>query len=71
MARLPIAMQDIQFKTALVAGLAIFSGVADAFWRLPCRGRTGLSRLDPIVDQGKISSHVHSIHGAGSELTLG
>ncbi|KAJ5536109.1 hypothetical protein N7513_009295 [Penicillium frequentans] len=59
-------MQDIQLKTALVAGLAIFSGVADAFWRLPCRGRTGLARLDPIVDPGKISSHVHSVHGAGN-----
>ncbi|KAJ5637124.1 hypothetical protein N7490_007003 [Penicillium lividum] len=59
-------MQDIQFKTALVACLAIFPAFANAFWRLPCRGRTGLSRLDPIVDPGKISPHVHSIHGGGN-----
>ncbi|KAJ6110752.1 hypothetical protein N7486_002987 [Penicillium sp. IBT 16267x] len=59
-------MQDIQFKTALVACLTIFSGVADAFWRLPCRGRTGLSRLDPIMDPGEISPHVHSIQGGGN-----
>ncbi|KAJ5649325.1 uncharacterized protein N7484_003048 [Penicillium longicatenatum] len=59
-------MQGIQFKAAFVACLAIFSGVTDAFWRLPCRGRTGLARLDPIVDPGVISSHVHSIHGGGN-----
>ncbi|KAJ5919656.1 hypothetical protein N7454_009491 [Penicillium verhagenii] len=59
-------MQDIQFKSALVACLAVFPAFANAFWRLPCRGRTGLARLDPIVNPGEISSHVHSVHGAGN-----
>lgn len=51
----------------LLASLASFP-VADAFWRLPCRGRTGVARLDPIVDPGEVSSHVHVIHGGGSKL---
>ncbi|KAJ5272486.1 hypothetical protein N7478_007611 [Penicillium angulare] len=59
-------MQDIQLKTAFMACLAIFPIYADAFWRLPCRGRTGLARIDPIVDPGEVSSHVHSVHGGGN-----
>jgi hypothetical protein len=52
----------------LLASLAAFP-VTDAFWRLPCRGRTGVARLDPIVDPGEVSSHVHVVHGGGSKLT--
>ena len=51
-----------------LAALTSFPSVADAFWRLPCRGRSGVARLDPIVDPGEISSHVHAIHGGGSKL---
>lgn len=51
----------------LLASLAAFPA-ADAFWRLPCRGRTGVARLDPIVDPGEVSSHVHVVHGGGSKL---
>lgn len=51
---------------ALVACLTMFPTLTSAFWRLPCRGRTGVARLDPLVDPGEISSHVHTIHGAGS-----
>ena len=36
---------------------------AEAFWRLPCRGRSGLGLIDPIVDYGKVSPHSHTIHG--------
>lgn len=46
---------------------ALFPVFSNAFWRLPCRGRTGVARLDPIVDPGEISGHAHVIHGAGSE----
>lgn len=52
----------------LVAGLAAFAGVADAFWRLPCRGRSGVARLDPLMDPGEVSYHAHAVHGSGSEL---
>lgn len=61
-------MQDLRRMAILLASLAAFPTGADAFWRLPCRGRTGVARLDPIVDPGEISSHVHAIHGGGSKL---
>ncbi|KAK5797448.1 hypothetical protein VI817_003739 [Penicillium citrinum] len=59
-------MQDLCRMAVFLAALASFPSVADAFWRLPCRGRSGVARLDPIVDPGKISSHVHAIHGGGN-----
>ncbi|KAL4929696.1 DUF1996 domain-containing protein [Aspergillus undulatus] len=54
----------MRLDTSLVACLAAFSGVADAFWRLPCRGRSGLARMDPLMDPGSPSYHVHTIHGS-------
>ncbi|KAL9093648.1 MAG: hypothetical protein Q9159_000177 [Coniocarpon cinnabarinum] len=45
-------------------GLA-FTGT-DAFWRLPCRGRSGLGLIDPIVDPGAVSDHAHTVHGSGN-----
>ncbi|KAJ5775374.1 uncharacterized protein N7511_000385 [Penicillium nucicola] len=59
-------MQDIRLSAILMACFTLFPSYATAFWRLPCRGRTGVARLDPIVDPGKVSSHVHSVHGGGS-----
>jgi hypothetical protein len=52
-------------KTA--ATLALLSGAANAFWRMPCQSRSGLARLDPLVDTGEVSSHGHAIHGGKSE----
>ncbi|CAF3487852.1 hypothetical protein SNK03_012008 [Fusarium graminearum] len=46
---------------AVSAGLV---GSAHAFWRMECPGRVGLARLDPIIDPGTVSKHVHSIHGS-------
>ncbi|KAI8633215.1 hypothetical protein F5Y19DRAFT_294316 [Xylariaceae sp. FL1651] len=40
------------------------ASVAEAFWRMECRGSTGLARIDPLVDPNKISSHAHTIHGS-------
>ncbi|KAL2862564.1 DUF1996 domain-containing protein [Aspergillus lucknowensis] len=54
----------MRLDTSLVACLAAFSGVADAFWRLPCRGRSGLARMDPLVTPGEPSYHVHTVHGS-------
>ncbi|KAI5297576.1 hypothetical protein KEM55_004506 [Ascosphaera atra] len=50
--------------TAVLAALSSIDS-ADAFWRLPCRGRSGVARIDPIVDPGKPAGHVHSLHGSG------
>ena len=41
---------------------------ANAFWRLECRGRVGLGRIDPLVAFGKPSQHVHAIHGSSGKL---
>ncbi|KAJ5177190.1 uncharacterized protein N7482_003067 [Penicillium canariense] len=59
-------MRDFRLTAALAAYSTLFPAFTTAFWRLPCRGRTGVARLDPIVDPGEISSHVHSIHGGGN-----
>ncbi|KAG5296656.1 WSC domain-containing protein [Histoplasma ohiense] len=50
----------------LLVVLAATISPALAFWRLPCRGRVGLGPIDPIVNPGKRSSHVHALHGAGN-----
>ncbi|PYI07964.1 WSC domain-containing protein [Aspergillus sclerotiicarbonarius CBS 121057] len=49
----------------LLACLAALSSVSDAFWRLPCRGRSGVARMDPLMAPGKPSDHVHVVHGSG------
>ncbi|KAI8933058.1 hypothetical protein NX059_009704 [Plenodomus lindquistii] len=50
----------------LSAAVALLSGSANAFWRMPCHDRTALLRLDPIVDPGVASSHGHTIHGGSN-----
>ncbi|EEQ84068.1 WSC domain-containing protein [Blastomyces dermatitidis ER-3] len=50
----------------LLVVLAATISPALAFWRLPCRGRVGLGPIDPIVNPGKRSGHVHALHGAGN-----
>ncbi|KAK4869454.1 hypothetical protein LT330_005836 [Penicillium expansum] len=59
-------MQDIRLTAIVMACFALFPSYTNAFWRLPCRGRTGLARVDPIVDPGEVSGHVHAVHGGGS-----
>ena len=38
-----------------------------AFWRLPCRAQSAVARIDPIVDKGRISAHLHNIFGGSSK----
>jgi len=52
---------------SLAVSLLSASGSVDAFWRMPCRSRTGLARLDPLMDPGVVSDHAHTIHGGGSK----
>ncbi|QSZ31120.1 hypothetical protein DSL72_000683 [Monilinia vaccinii-corymbosi] len=49
-------------KATILAGLA---GNVDAFWRLPCRGRTAVARIDPLVNYNSVGLHAHSTHGSG------
>jgi hypothetical protein len=55
---------------SLAVSALSLAGSADAFWRLPCRGRSGVGRLDPIMDPGHVSDHVHVIHGGSSMLLI-
>ncbi|PBP23627.1 WSC domain-containing protein [Diplocarpon rosae] len=48
-------------QATLFAGLL---GTVAGFWRMPCRGRVGLARIDPLVNFNEIAPHVHSIHGS-------
>lgn len=57
-------------KKALIAlGAVAINGVA-AFWRMPCRGRVGLARIDPLVSPNEVSQHVHAIHGSSGKSVL-
>ncbi|KAL8781079.1 MAG: hypothetical protein Q9203_001263 [Teloschistes exilis] len=51
-------------STALVLSV----GIVDAFWRLECDGSVGVARIDPLMDFGGVSDHVHVIKG-GSAFT--
>ncbi|EYE98561.1 DUF1996 domain-containing protein [Aspergillus ruber CBS 135680] len=55
-----------RLNVGFVSYLAAFAGMADAFWRMPCRGRSGLARMDPLMDPGETSYHVHTVHGSGA-----
>ncbi|CAG8025670.1 unnamed protein product [Penicillium nalgiovense] len=59
-------MQDLKLTAVVMACFALFPSYTNAFWRLPCRGRSGLARLDPIVEPGEISGHAHAVHGGGN-----
>jgi hypothetical protein len=63
--------KDMQFSTnyalKAVSVLTLAANV-DAFWRMPCKGRTGLARIDPLVDYGVVSEHVHAIHGSNGKF---
>ncbi|KAK5993727.1 hypothetical protein PT974_07164 [Cladobotryum mycophilum] len=49
---------------SLVTVAASFIAGANAFWRMECPGRVGLARMDPIVNPGTVSPHIHAIHGS-------
>ncbi|KFY82050.1 hypothetical protein V500_10863 [Pseudogymnoascus sp. VKM F-4518 (FW-2643)] len=52
----------MKFTAATAA--AVLAGSAEAFWRMECRGRSGLARLDPLVNPGVASTHAHTIFGS-------
>lgn len=49
-----------------LAILASVSGAA-AFWRMECRGRLGIARLDPLVNPNEPAHHAHHIHGSSGK----
>jgi hypothetical protein len=63
-------MKDTHWLKAAFAVFLFMLGPCEAFWRLPCRGRSGVARIDPLMAPGKVSDHVHVIHGSGSKSAL-
>lgn len=59
----------MKFSAELYAlGLALLAAPgADAFWRMECRGRSGLALIDPLVNPGAKSSHAHTIAGGSGK----
>lgn len=61
--------QTFAFKAL---SLGLLAGSVQAFWRMPCRARSGLARIDPLVTNGSISEHAHAIHGSdGFSISAG
>lgn len=52
---------------ALLGAIAGVAAVDNALWRMECPSRVGLARLDPIINPGEMSKHVHAIHGSGGK----
>lgn len=55
-------------KSIAIASALAYAGSVSAFWRMPCRSVTGYGRLDPLVNPGSISDHVHAITGGGGKI---
>lgn len=53
----------MKISQANFATTLLLTGYVAAFWRMECRFQTGLGRLDPIMDPGEISAHVHTFMG--------
>jgi hypothetical protein len=51
----------------VIAAAAAFAGSSNAFWRMECRGRAGLARIDPMISPGEVAQHVHAIHGSSGK----
>lgn len=54
-------------KSFIAASVGLL-GTAEAFWRMECPARVGLARIDPIVNPGTLSTHVHALHGSSGEF---
>lgn len=53
----------------LVAALDAITGVS-AFFRMECRGRLAMARIDPLVNNNEVGQHVHAIHGSNGKSNL-
>ena len=55
------------FSKSIFLVVSLLALEATAFWRLPCRQRLILERVDPIDTPGSIAKHVHTIHGGNGK----
>ena len=54
------------FLTMYFISLAVFAHGVHAYWRMSC-GLIQTGRLDPVVNPGSLSGHVHKVSGANSQ----
>ena len=57
-------------RVAKAIFLLLNVGSTNAFWRLECPGSLGLARIDPLMDFGTLSDHVHTIKGGSGKFLL-
>lgn len=48
---------------SLLLTISLLALEVSAFWRMPCKGRLTMDRLDPIDTPGAPAHHAHAIHG--------
>ena len=63
-----LSTYDMHSNSKLIASATLFLGLfgqVHSFWRLQCEGIAGLGRIDPLVNPGKPSAHLHTIKGSG------
>lgn len=63
-------MMNIKMNAALAATVLAALTPVEAFWRMPCRARSGVARIDPLISPGSVAEHVHSIHGSSGMSLL-
>lgn len=59
----------MKFPQIFFALVIVLIGHVAGFWRMQCSYETGLGRMDPIVDPGEISSHVHTFMGGNGKAS--
>ena len=63
------AMSSSHFGSSCLLAVLGFAFGVQAFWRMNC-GVIQLGRVDPIINYGNISGHVHIIGGPNSQFVL-
>jgi hypothetical protein len=62
-------MTTQRLYTVFTALFLLLVGNVQAFWRMECRARSGVARIDPLVANGTVSEHVHVIHGSSGKFS--
>jgi hypothetical protein len=62
-------MTTQRLYTVFTALFLLLVGNVQAFWRMECRARSGVARIDPLVANGTVSEHVHVVHGSSGKST--
>jgi hypothetical protein len=63
-------MRSASSSALMAVFLLLLTTKVNGFWRMPCRSRSGLARVDPLVTNGTISQHAHAIHGSNGKQPL-